>query len=137
MSIVGTLMEVALGLRSLIGGFSKAKAERRRQAADYYQAVGGTIDAVADSLEAGDVPHGHCQRLVVHAQQLPGAIGDVIGQEKAAEMSRRLEEAHDVEGMAAELLQGATPEERDEELRKLREAAGIFGAMADVLRASR
>lgn len=132
--MIGDILEIARTLFGLGEKFTKARAERRARIADYFGAISQTISKVSESLKENEVPHGKCAEMATYADLLPETIGDVIGSEKAKELSTRLKDAHEVEMLLYDLHNAP---DRDQELAQLDEAAGLFKALANSIRVAR
>jgi hypothetical protein len=72
--------------------------------------------------------------MYAYAEQLPDAIGDYIGQDKAVKLAAELKSAYNVEQLLFELER---LENRDERLAVLDKAAGNFEAAADTILAGK
>lgn len=127
--ILGVAKEL-FGLRDLL---SKAKADRRAKVATFFENVSGCVADVSTSLKEGQVPHGKCAEMEVYAQELPALVADELGKDRAQALGGRLRAAYEVERILGELPANS---DRDEELAKLDQAAGVFRALANVVRAS-
>ena len=111
----------------------KATPARKEAIARYYQKISSTLNHVESELRAYNTPHGDCAKMREYAEQLPKAIGDYVGEQTAMDLSHRLLQAYQVEGLLME-LQGIP--NRDERLRDLGKAAAYFEVAADSLMAS-
>jgi hypothetical protein len=134
MGIIGDILEVAKMLFDLRNKLSKAKKERKQAVADYYNRIADTLKHVVVKLRANEVPHGDCEKVLTYAEQLPETIGDLIGNDVAIELSKKLANAHEVELLLYQ-LDAAT--DREAQLAQLEKASGYFEASADSLRAGR
>ena len=135
MDIIGTLLDVALKLFGLRGDLSKARDVRKQQVADFLVAIAKNIEDVSASLKQGIYPHGSCQILLTHSQQMVPAIGDLIGVQQATDLGNQLHEVWEIERLHSEL--GAKPpEEKQRSLHVLDQSAGLFRATADIVRVS-
>ena len=84
-------------------------------------------------MRNNDSPHGDCDKMLEYARQLPGAIGEFVGDEKAKELSERLFGAYKIEGLLMDLRDLPNREER---LRDMAKASAYFEVAADSLLAS-
>lgn len=110
--------------------------KRKKAIASYYRAIAKTLVEAAEALRQGAVPHGKCGQMLGYAQQLPREIGDVIGQEQAMELSRKLMESYRVEHFGGQFMH-LPHTERDAKFAGLDEAAGYFRAAARSLQVRR
>ncbi len=133
--IIGTLLDAGLKLFGLRGELSKARKDRKREVADFLNAIAKNIADTSASLKQGVYPHGSCQILLSHSQQLVGAIGDLIGETEATALASQLKEVWEIERLYGE-LSSKTPEEKQRSLHVLDQAAGLFQATADIVRVS-
>ena len=133
--IIGTLLDVALKLFGLRDSLSKARRERKQEVADFLNSIAKNIEDASASLKQGIYPHGTCQILLLHSQQMVPAIGDLVGVPQATELGNQLREVWEIEGLHAEL--GSKPsQERRRSLHVLDQSAGLFKATADLVRVS-
>ena len=131
--------DVAIGLLSvakesfgLVSGKRAMQRADRDHAADYFAIVGTTLAEIAAEIGSGRTPYGKCGELRVHAQHFVACTQGVVGPEEAQRLAGILDSSHDVEGMAM-LLSDA--QERSAQIAALAEAAGLFAAMAHIVRA--
>lgn len=87
-------------------------------------------------MRQGTVPDGKCGEMLSYAHELAMAIGDVIGQEQAAALSRKLLESYQVESFGHQFMHLPTIE-RNAKFGGLDEAAGYFRAAARSLQVRR
>lgn len=133
--IISTLLDVGLKLFGLRGELSKARQGRKQVVADFLNSIGKNIEDASASLKQGIYPHGTCQILHTHSQEIVPAIGDLIGEQKAKELGSQLHEVWQIERLHAEL--GSKPEdEKKRSLHVLDQAAGLFRATAELVRVS-
>jgi hypothetical protein len=109
---------------------------RKKAIAAYYRAIAKTLAQASEALRQGVVPHGKCGEMLGYAHQLPTEIGDVIGEEQAAALARKLEESYRVEAFGHQFMH-LPPAERDAKFGMLDEAAGYFRAAARSLQVRR
>lgn len=112
------------------------QSERKDAIARYYRGIAKTLSDTAKALRQGSVPHGKCGEMLGYAHQLPAELGDVIGQEQANALSRKLLESYAVEH-AGDNLEDLPHAERDAKFSLLDEAAGYFRAAARSLQVRR
>lgn len=129
MGIVESLFEVGSVLFKLRDTLSSARQGRKQQVAAFIGGIAQTIEATSAALKQGIYPHGTCQELLSHAENMVQAIGDLIGEAKATELADQLKEVWQVEQLYGQ-LQSEPPEQRDKSLATLDQAAGLFRATA-------
>lgn len=134
-AIIDTLLAVGKALFGLRGELAKARTERKRQVADFVEAIAKTIDDTAAELRAQQYPGGKCAELFAHAQIMEAAIGDLIGEAKAKELAAQLKEIWEIERLFGELKSDPLAE-KTRKLSVLDEAAGQFRATAAFVRVS-
>jgi|NOAtaT_5_FD_contig_91_1631636_length_737_multi_4_in_0_out_0_2 hypothetical protein len=133
--IIGTVLDVALKLFGLRGKLSEARQARKKEVAEFLYAIAKNIEDVSASLKQGIYPHGTCQILLSHSNQMEQAIGDLIGERKARDLGNQLEEVKEIESLYDEL--NSKPEkERTRSLHVLDQAAGLFRATGDIVKVS-
>jgi hypothetical protein len=111
-------------------------AKRKKAIAGYYRAIAKTLTEAAAALRQGVVPHGTCGEMLGYAQQLPAELGDVIGQQQAEALSKKLMESYAVEHFGEQFM--PLPQaEREAKFGSLDEAAGYFRAAARSLQVRR
>jgi hypothetical protein len=122
-NIIGTLLDVGLKLFGLRGELSKARQARKQQVADFLTSIAKNIEDASASLKQGIYPHGTCQILLSHSQQMVPAIGDLIGIQQATELGNQLHEVWEIERLHGE-LGSKPPDEKQRSLHVLDQAAG-------------
>lgn len=133
--IIGTLLDVALKLFGFRKELSQARQNRKQQVADFLLSIAGNIETVSTEIKKGNYPHGTCQTLLSHSQQMVPAIGDLIGEQQANELAGQLKEVWEIESLFKE-LDPKPPEEKQRSLHVLDQCAGLFRATADFVRVS-
>ncbi|MEO7703419.1 MAG: hypothetical protein ABIV92_02140 [Thermoflexales bacterium] len=113
-----------------------AEAARKQAISAYYLDIAGTLHEAAEALRHLQVPHGTCGQMLFHADQLPGVVGDFIGQELASALQAKLRESYSLEAFGAQYF-GLPPAEREVKFGQLDEAAGYFEAAARAIRVRR
>ncbi len=131
-SIIKDIIDVSKALFGLKDSLAKANKQKRDEMADYFQAVSVCLAATYEKLSEDEVPHGRCAELGQYAVSLPKVIEGFIDEDKALELSNRLERSHEVETLLGELH--ANPEGKNE-LPSIAEASGIFLALSNSVRA--
>jgi len=130
-----TFRDVAESLRGFIQDYRKAKKERKEDIARLYRKIGTCLKEVSEELEKGIYPYGKCEMIATYAKELPDTIGKEIGERKAKKYSEALLVVHKVE-KANETLKKMDIEDRKLKLVPLKEAAGKFLALSDLILAT-
>lgn len=129
-----TLAETILGAVTQLFGvkteLARAKVERRGRIADLFARMAECLEGTAASIRAGDFPAGRCAELLAYAQELPSAIDDELGDERAGTIAGALRGAHEVERLHSDRN---TPAGRAD-LERLESAAGMLRAMGNLVR---
>lgn len=133
--IIETILSVAEALFGLRGNLAKAKQERKEAVAGFLGEIAQLIEETSALLAQGTYPHGKCQELLMHAQHMEQAIGDLIGTLEAKNLGSQLEEVYEIERLYGE-IQAENEEQRKRKLSVLDQAAGIFRATAAFVRVS-
>src|SRR5262245_1389575 len=102
-SIVTSFLDLATSLMGLAGKFREQDDKRRAEVSRYFADIALCLDRTAASLTNGVYPGGECAALGTHADNLQKTIGDYIGKSEAKRRAQQLREAHEVEGMFAEI----------------------------------
>lgn len=134
-AIIETILAVGQKLFGLKIELSKARLARKQQVAEFLASLAQTIEDASASLRQGIYPHGKCEELFMHSQQMGAAIGDLIGQAQADDLGTRLKEVWEIEQLYGE-LGSQSQQERDRRLDTLDQAAGLFRATAAFVRVS-
>lgn len=134
-TIVETIFMVGEKLFGLRGELIKAEQMRKQQVAEYLAKIAQTIEEASSLLKQGQYPHGKCQELFVHAQNMEAAIGDLVGKVRALELADQLREVHNIERLHAEFSTLDNPQ-RERSLAALDQAAGHLRATAAFVRVS-
>ncbi|MEO8000812.1 MAG: hypothetical protein ABI644_02970 [Arenimonas sp.] len=134
--IIDTLFGVGQKLFGLRMELSKARLARKSTVADFLDSIAESIEDVSVQLKANIYPHGKCHEILMHSRQIETAIGDLIGESSAHDLSAQLDEVHQIEKLYAE-LSADTEVGRQEKLIVLDQAAGQFRATAAYVRVSR
>ncbi|MDT7044304.1 hypothetical protein [Candidatus Nitronereus thalassa] len=133
--IAETIFNVAKELFEIFTNLDEGRLKRTAKISDYFSNLAQTIEDTRASLKKGEYPHGKCEELRFHAQNMKETIGDLIGQDKAEEYSDRVMQVWQIEGMHAQ-LGTANEQDKDKQLHILDEAAGYFRGVAAHLRVS-
>ena len=134
MDIVAAIYQIARDLFAMQGQFRERDEKRRSEIAAYFRDISDCLDRVHNSLATNRYPHGACQELVVHADNMVSVIGDYIGETEAQSFAETLREAHNVERLYDEF--GSDPAARIDKLPKIDEAAGFFRGLSSAVSAS-
>ena len=78
--IAGTLLKVGTTLFGLRDKLSTARRQRKQDVADFIESIAASIEGASASLKQQDYPHGRCEEIFAHSNQIQAAIGDLIGQ---------------------------------------------------------
>jgi hypothetical protein len=130
LSIGGTILGVIKDLFGFKESLAKAKVERRARIADLLIAVGDCLEHAAADIRRGNYPSGRCYEIEQYAKDLPAKVDVEIGWDKAYDLGKALEEAHEVE----QLFNERTKPEGERDLQKIEEAAGLFHALGNIVR---
>jgi hypothetical protein len=134
-TIVETIFSVGQKLFGLRIELAKARLARKQQVADFLAATAQTIEDASASLKQGIYPHGKCQELLSHSQNMESAIGDLVGESLARDLGAQLKEVWEIEQLFGE-LKSTAPSERERKLSVLDQGAGFFRATAAFVRVS-
>jgi hypothetical protein len=126
--MVDAVLAVAKALLSMQETFRKSDGERRKQIADYFQNISHCLEGIAQELSQRKLPHAKCAELQTYAAELPAAISDEIGMEKAGNLAGQLSAAAGIKGTLLE--EAERSQERTDKISKIEEAAGVFRALA-------
>lgn len=134
-TIIETLYDLGQKLFGLRNELAKARQARKQTVADFLASIAQSIEDASAELKQGTYPHGKCQELLTHSQHMEAAIGDLVGQAEATQLSAQLAEVYEIERLHAELGSETDPE-RQRQLSVLDQAAGQFRATAAFVRVS-
>jgi hypothetical protein len=110
--------------------------QRKKAVAGYFRRIAKTLGEAAAALRQGSVPHGKCGEMLGYAEELPTVLGEVIGQQQAEALSRKLMESYAVEQFGSQFMH-LRDAERNAKFGELDEAAGYFRAAAQSLQVRR
>jgi hypothetical protein len=133
--IAETILHVAKDLFGVFARLNDARLRRKDTVASYLGDLAQTIEDTRASLARGVYPHGRCEELRVHAENMKAVIGDLIGDDLAGQYAAKVLQVWEIERMPAELL-GKDEAERERQLHLLDQAAGHFRATAAHIRAA-
>lgn len=135
LAAIATLLDVAQKLFGLRGVLSQAKKNRKVEVADFLGGIAQVLEETSASLRGGVYPHGACQQLLVFAQAMEAAIGDLIGAAQASVLSQSLLSVWQIEQLFGQ-LGSLSSADRETNLAALDQAAGLFRATSAVVRVS-
>jgi len=95
--------------------------------------MGNLLNSVADDLEQGIYPHGKCAEMEIYAHQLKSVLKDKMTVEEVDKLSGYMNESLQVERLLGQLNQ-LSKEQKQENLKLLRMAAGSFVAYSTVVK---
>ncbi len=130
--MIETITSVAKTLFTLGDAFKKTKREKRDRLADLFFKISNCIADTSTELKKDRVPHGKCAEMLAYADALEDTIKDEVGPAKAKELAEDLRDAHEVEALLSQIHDKP---DREEQLAKLDQAAGIFLALSNITRA--
>ncbi len=131
--MIDKILSVANALFSFSGAFQTARREKRDRIADLFDNISKCIAEISTELKSDNVPHGKCAEMLTYANMLTEAVKDEIGKDTAEKLAQDLIDSHEVELLLGQLHDAP---DRDNQLRKLDEASGVFMALANIIRAS-
>ena len=134
-TIIETILNVGQKLFGLRLELTKARQGRKELVTAFLASIAQSIEEASAQLKQGTYPHGKCQELLVHSQNMAEAIGDLVGQAQAQELGTQLAEVHDIERLYGELGTD-TDTDRLRKLSVLDQAAGQFRATSAFVRVS-
>jgi len=133
LSIIGKILEVVGKLVGLRSELERADKALRDKIADLFDQISDCLLRVATELRKEQVPHGACAELATYSVGIAVLISPITGQTEAMEISDKLREAHNVEGLLLSLREVPNP---GDEIAKIEGASGEFKALANMLRAT-
>lgn len=104
----------------------QAKQDRRNRMAYLFDQISLCLTDVVVSIEKQEIPHGKCSELATYSYEIPNLINCELGEEQSKEIGELLRRASRVEILAQQSL--------NIDLTILKEAAGKFTALANILR---
>ena len=134
--IIDALFGVGQKMFGLKIELSKARLARKATVADFLDGIAQSLEDTSAQLKSNVFPHGKCQELLIHSQNMEAAIGDLIGETTARDLALQLAEVHRIEQLYSELIVN-TETERKRKLSVLDQAAGQFRATAAFVKVSR
>lgn len=132
--IAETIYNVAKDLFGIFSTLDEKRLTRTAKVSDYFSNLARTIEDTSAFLKRGEYPHGKCEELRFHAENMVPTIGDLVGQDTAREYADKVMDVWEIERMHAELDSMQDKQQRDSTLRQLDEAAGYFRGVSAHLR---
>ena len=141
--VVDEIFSVAKSLLAIKNNFSKAKKERRRELANYFENISKCLEDTATELRAGNTPHGNCGKMLGYAQMFTKKVDGILDKDLAEVFSRKLVGAYKIEHaldgfegiMANNLMTEVENQQRAyDTLALMEQASGEFFALADFIR---
>lgn len=153
MTLADLLLKIASGLAGLLGLPSNLRRARNHDAADLFRGVAQCLATIADKLDGGEEPIKECHELLYYAQAVPRVIRRIAGfwnKGRAGNLGNGLLAAVEAPSRVTFNLQHKTslalpiftrvnpatePTNTEAEIRKIREASGLFLAASNIVRA--
>lgn len=153
MTLADLLLKVAGGLAGLLGLSSNLRRARNHDAADLFRGMARCLATIADKLDGGEEPVKECHELLYYAQAVPQVIRRIAGfwnKGHAGNLGGALMAAVDAPSRVTLNLQhkaslalpvfnrvspAAELTSAEAEIRKIREASGLFLAASNIVRA--
>ena len=132
--IAETIFGVAKELFGIFSQLDEKRLARTAKVADYFSNLAQTIEDTSAYLKKGEYPHGKCEELRFHAENMSKTIGDLIGVGEAEHYAGKVLQVWEIERMHAELSDLHDEKERENKLHMLDEAAGYFRGVSAHLR---
>jgi hypothetical protein len=130
--IIKDIIDVAKALFGVKENLAKANKQKRNEMAEYFQAISVCLVGTYENLLENEVPHGRCGELAEYARSMPKVIEGFVHDDKAIELSELLLSSHKVEGLWDQFNENP---EKKKDLPVIAEAAGIFLALSNSVRA--
>ena len=131
--MIDAIINVAKTLFTFGDAFGNARRDKRDRIAQLFSDISNCLAGTSTELKKDQIPHGKCAEMLTYANTLEDLIKDEIGKTKAKEMADNLRSAHAVEDLLSDIKHSP---DREEQLAKLDQAAGIFLALSNITRAS-
>jgi hypothetical protein len=125
--MIADILGVAQGLAGLRETLRGARREKRDRLADYLQQIAKCLDEAQADLRGGGHALRACAKMHQYVDLIPATVDDVLGHERAELLREGLGDALMVRTMNTPSL---------DEFDQLEEAAGIFEALSEHLRAT-
>lgn len=126
--IISLILSVSVAIFDFASHVGMKSEEKKKQVADFLQAISDTLMTVADKLSVDEVPHGACLNIRDYALELPRILDGLMEADKAQELSDMLLQAHNVEMLIIETREDKSSIER------IRFASWRFNAAALIIR---
>lgn len=120
--VIELILSTASFVSDLISKVSGSKKETKAAISADLEKIAETLEKVANSLQAGQYPHGACQMMHDLADQFIDKIGPYLDSETSQKLAADLHESANVERLFAE--------KTDVTVDKIKIAAGRFLAAA-------
>jgi hypothetical protein len=130
MGMIMDLWSIGQDLLGMSGKFKEAKKEKKEAASKLFNMIADVLKDTYDKLLNHVYPAGNCQQLLLYGTELYDKAKDIIGEQKARELSEKIVAAHNIEQLYYELQNINLPQK---ELATLDEAAGFFKATANLM----
>jgi len=126
--IISLILSVSVAIFDFASHVGMKSEEKKKQVADFLQAISDTLMTVADKLSVDEVPHGAYLNIRDYALELPRILDGLMEADKAQELSDMLLQAHNVEMLIIETREDKSSTER------IRFASWRFNAAALIIR---
>ena len=130
MGIVKDLWDIGQDLLGMSDKFKNAGKEKKEAASKLFLLIGGVLEDTYQKLSNKVYPGGNCQQLLIYGNELYDRTKEIIGEQKARELSDKIVASHKVEQLYYELENTELPKN---ELAFLDEASGFFKATANLM----
>lgn len=152
-NLIDLLLSIARSVTENIREAKKGSRERNDRLATLFDKISKCLESTSSEIRSGHIPYEQCQELGYYLQALPRAIGNRLEKEKTAALMKYLRNAEFAplgwiafqERMHNDLMPKSKPEKvlpkalfrkkREEQARRVAEAAGVFRGAANILRA--
>ena len=154
MTITDLFLNLAKVLSSIIGKPAAIRRANNHDLANLLSRVAEILNIIADKLESGIEPTSECYELLKYVKTMPRVIRRVVGfwgSRKARYFANKLEEANEAPlasvlnlNSKSKLLQivvssrnssKETSIDFEQEIKKIREASGLFFAASNIIKA--
>ena len=130
MGMIKDLWDIGQDLLGMSEIFKNAKKDKKEAASKLFILIGDLLKDTFDKLSNQTYPAGNCQQLLIYGQELFVKTKDIIGQQKARELSDKIIASHKVELLYHE-LENSNISKKD--LTSLDEASGFFKATGNLI----
>lgn len=133
-TIIPSLLDTAAKIFTVILDSHRSdRLQRNHAAADLLKGIGDTLDETADFLEQDRYPTSCCGRLREYALLMPEVLAQCVNPLNIDRYTTMLLENYQVE-MLLSYFHRVKPIEKEQQLEKLRSAAGAFHVASEMLR---